>query len=263
MPRFTTLYSGSSGNAAVVEEEGSFLLIDVGASCRATVRALAEVGLSMENLKGVLVTHEHIDHIRGLNVFLRKYPVPLYAGLATLDALWHTGAVPDCAEMVAVDGRSEELCGFVVRGFRTSHDAVGSCGYRITTPSGAVVAFATDLGEVGREVLEELLGAQVVALEANYDREMLRNGPYPSYLKRRIASRRGHLSNDESASVVALLAAQGCNRFVFCHLSEENNHPNLVLQAMSQALCQQGIAPESSCLLQVACRHQPSPWIVL
>lgn len=261
MPRFTTLYSGSSGNAGVLEEDGRFLLIDMGAACRKTVNGLGELGLDPQNLAGVLVTHEHIDHVRGLQVFLKKYPVPVYAGLATLDALWQGGFVPPGNELVAVDGRREELAGFMVQGFATSHDAAGCCGFRITTPKGGVMALATDLGKMTSEVFSALHGAQLVALEANYDREMLRTGSYPPYLKRRIASPRGHLSNDDSAATVAQLAATGCRHFMMCHLSLENNMPEHVRKAVDEALYEMGLSGRENCTVQIARRHEVSDWI--
>lgn len=259
MAKFTTLYSGSSGNAGVLWENGRYLLIDMGCSCRATLAALGQAGLGPEGLQGILVTHEHIDHIRGLAVFLKRWRVPVYTGYATLDTLWRSGAVPEETELVAVDGRSEDLCGFGVRGFATSHDAVGSCGYRITTPKGAVMALATDLGKMTSQVYSALAGASLVALEANYDAEMLRTGPYPAMLKRRIASTTGHLSNTESAFTVAKLAGEGCRRFVMCHLSQENNEPALVRSAVNEALEGAGLAEQ--CAVHIAPRHSVGEWV--
>lgn len=261
MPRFTTLYSGSSGNAGVAEDNGRFLLIDMGGSCRATVTGLGRLGLDPRNLAGILVTHEHSDHIKGLKVFLGKYPVPLYSSAATLGALWHMEAVPECAEMVAVDDRVEDVDGFLVRGFATSHDAVGCCGFRVTTPSGGEMAIATDLGEVTASVFDALSEARLVALEANYDREQLRRGPYPAYLKRRIASTRGHLCNDESAYTVARLFMGDCEKVALCHLSKENNHPDLVRRTMEETLFQQGIQLTGGKEIQIQKRYEESPWM--
>lgn len=261
MARFTTLYSGSSGNAGVVDEDGRFLLIDMGGSCRATVNGLLLAGLTPENLAGILVTHEHSDHIKGLQVFLKKYPVPLYSGIATLDALWRMSAVPEETEMIAVDGRSEEIAGFVVRGFATSHDAAGCCGFRITTPGGATMAIATDLGVMTADVYHHFREAALVALEANYDPVMLRTGSYPAYLKRRVSSSKGHLSNRDSASTVASLIADGCHRVALCHLSIENNLPSLVQKAVEEALFERGINLPAGCVVQVSHRHELSPWM--
>lgn len=260
--RFTTLYSGSSGNAALIEQEGRCLLVDIGASCRATLGAVGSVGLSHDSVAGVLITHEHIDHIRGLEVFLRRVPVPVFASAATLDWLWQQGALPSAAELVAVEGRSAEVDGFTVAGFPTSHDAAGCCGFRVTTPSGAQMAIATDLGEITEPVFQSLVGASLVALEANYDKDMLRLGRYPAYLKKRISSKVGHLSNEDSAAALAALLAGGCKKVALCHLSEENNRPELALAALERALAACGrTAGALGADIQVAPRHTPGYWM--
>ena len=168
MAYFTTLYSGSSGNCALVRSGQQYLLIDMGKSCRITVNALKELGLALSDLEGILVTHEHSDHIKGLQVFLKNHPVPLYAGADTLDALDAMGVLPAGLETQAVEGRTLDVGGFEVTAFPTSHD-VPCCGYRIHTPDGRVMAIATDLGQLTTPVHQNLSGADLVALEANYD----------------------------------------------------------------------------------------------
>ncbi|MDL2253198.1 MBL fold metallo-hydrolase [Ruminococcaceae bacterium OttesenSCG-928-I18] len=261
MARFITLCSGSSGNAAVVEEEGAYLLIDIGVSCRATLTALSQLGLTQSGLQGLLVTHEHIDHVRGLEVFLRRVQPPLFASAATLDILWETDKLPAAAELVAVDGRSVEVNGFQVAGFATSHDAAGCCGFLVTTPRGATMALATDLGVLTEQVFRNFQKAQLVAIEANYDPEMLRTGPYPPYLKRRIKSQHGHLSNEDSAAAVAALVAGGCRRVALCHLSVDNNHPDLVKKALDMAFAASGHPCPAGCEIQIAPRYTPGRWM--
>lgn len=260
MPRFTTLYSGSSGNCAVVKAGGRFLLIDMGGSCRATVRALEGLGLAMEGLLGVLVTHEHSDHIKGLEVFLRKHPAPLLATSATLDALWDSGAVPVSAQLVEVEERCIPLGPFEVNAFPTSHDAAQSCGYRIAV-EGRVMTLATDLGRMTADVFVQFEGASLVALEANYDRQMLRDGPYPAMLKRRISGATGHLCNDDAAATVAQLIGAGCQGVALCHLSEENNRPELVQKAVDAALLQAGQRLPAGCRVQIMRRYETSDWM--
>lgn len=263
MPRFTTLYSGSSGNCAVVEDGGKFLLIDMGGSCRSTVTGLEDMGLSLQDLSGILITHEHSDHIKGLQVFLKKHKVPLFSNRNTLLEIDRMGAVPPGTELVAMHERDEvKLDGFTVRNFTTSHDSMGSCGWRIVTSGQKTLAYATDLGCMTAGVYTNLQHAELVALESNYDPHMLRTGPYPSYLKKRIASATGHLSNDDSATTVTSLAREGCTKFALCHLSKENNHPLLVEQAMQQALQQEEIQLGDTGVLRVAKRSIPDDWIV-
>lgn len=258
--RFTTLYSGSSGNAALIEQGGRCLLVDIGNSCRATLAAVHEAGLSSGAIAGVLITHEHIDHIRGLEVFLKRVPVPVLSSSATLDWLWQQGGVPSAAELVAAEGRTVELEGFSVTGFATSHDAAGCCGYRVKTPGGQQMAIATDLGEITEGVFTQLQNTSLIALEANYDKEMLRLGRYPAYLKKRISSPVGHLSNEDSAAALAALIAGGCHNVALCHLSEENNRPELALAALERALAACGRSADA-CDIQVAPRYTPGRWM--
>ena len=251
MARFTTLYSGSSGNSALVEENGRYLLVDMGKSCRMTQNALKGLGLPLADLGGILVTHEHSDHVSGLAIFLKYHPVPVYGSAATLDYLACRGLVPPGAELIDIDGRTEDVCGF----------AVACRGYRITTPLGRVAGVATDLGYVSDEVLANLLLADVVALEANYDYNMLMTGPYPYYLKTRIASQRGHLCNEENAATLVRLLENGCERFALCHISQENNTPELALESVRAALLGAGVVPGRDCVVNAARRHEVSPII--
>ena len=145
MAYFTTLYSGSSGNCALIRSEDKYLLIDMGKSCRTTLTALKTLGLAVSDCVGILVTHEHSDHVSGLDTFLKKHPVPLYGCADTLDTLASRGTIPPAVEAIPVDGQTLEIGSFTVTSFPTSHD-VPCCGYRIRTPEGRVMAFATDLG---------------------------------------------------------------------------------------------------------------------
>ena len=259
MARFTTLYSGSSGNSAFIEENGRFLLVDMGKSCRATVSALRALGVTPENLQGILVTHEHADHVGGLQVFLKKYPVPVYGSAATLDVLRRRGILPPQETAIPLDGREEDVGGFMVQNFSTSHDSVDCCGYRVITPEGKAVAIATDLGFVSDEVMANLYCADVVALESNYDLKMLMTGHYPYYLKMRISSERGHLCNDECARTILRLMRSGCKKFSLCHISQENNTPELVLQTLQHALLAQEFVPDAQTRVVAARRHEISP----
>ena len=260
MAFFTSLYSGSSGNCSVVRCGDEYLLIDMGKSCRVTLNALKELGLPVSGMKGLLVTHEHSDHVAGLAVFLRHYSVPVYASAATLDHLEGLGLTPPGAELIAIEGRSEPVGGFTVSAFPTSHD-VPCCGFRIAAGDGSVMAIATDLGCLSPAVHAALAGAGLVALEANYDLEMLRNGSYPYYLKRRIESPRGHLDNRECAAAVLELIQQGCQKFALCHLSRENNTPELALAAVRGTLLEAGIVPGPGVRVQAQKRSEPSDWM--
>ena len=228
MALFTTLYSGSSGNCALIRHENKYLLVDMGKSCRTTLTGLRKLGLAIADCEGILITHEHSDHVSGLDTFLKHYNVPVYGCAETLEMLASRGTLPPAIEAIAVDGRTEEIGSFVVTSFPTSHD-VPCCGYRIRTPDQRTMAIATDLGVLTPVVQQNLAGCDLVALEANYDRFSLQGGPYPYYLKVRIASDRGHLDNRACAAELLELIQDGCKKFALCHLSQTNNTPELAL----------------------------------
>lgn len=259
MARFTTLYSGSSGNCAFLEEDGRYILIDMGKSCRTTVAGLKSLGVTSGMLGGILITHEHSDHIGGLAVFLKHYPVPLYGSNATLQELKRRGAIPLTTTLIPLDGVTQDITGFAVQNFDTSHDAAGPCGFRITTPKGKTLAFATDLGFISDEVMANLYLADMVALEANYDYHMLMIGRYPPYLKQRVDSNKGHLSNDECAAALTKLALADCKRFSLCHISQENNIPELALQTVLCQMTLAGIKQADGIRVQAANRHEVAP----
>ncbi len=258
MAEFISLYSGSSGNCSVIRCGEKYLLVDMGKSCRTTVDGLKALGLALADCNGILVTHEHSDHVKGLAVFLRKYPMPVYGAADTLDMLEQNGLVPPGADLYTLSGREEDVGAFGVTAFATSHD-VPCVGYRVHTPDGRTMAIATDLGVLTPSVHAALSGCDLVALESNYDLHMLRTGPYPYYLRARIESPRGHLSNDECAAKLLELIQEGCKKFALCHLSQENNTPQRALQTVFNTLAAAGVVPAGDCIVQAQRRNEVSP----
>lgn len=261
MATFTSLYSGSSGNSALIRSETDALLIDMGKNCKQTLLGLQQAGAQPSDLRGILITHEHSDHVSGLKVFLKKYKVPVYASAKTLDALAEYDLVPADARLMELEGKQDVLGLFEVESFPTSHDAADCHGYRICTPQGGTLAMATDLGCVTPAAFAGLQYADLVVLEANYDANRLRTGPYPYYLKTRIASARGHLCNTDTGTTLAALLKKGCERFALCHLSNENNTPELALTAVQNAFLEAGSLPGADSLLTALSRHSVSPTI--
>lgn len=251
MAFFQTLYSGSSGNCAVVRDESATLLVDMGKNCKTTLNALYTAGIPANDLDGILVTHEHSDHIAGLAVFLKHYPVPVFGSDRTLEYLYCNRLVPEHADLIPVAAGEEVMIkDLTFSGFRTSHDSVDCFGYRFAFSNGRSAAVATDLGCVDDSVMAAISGCDFVALESNYDEGMLKFGPYPLYLKRRIASPMGHLSNLDSAAAVSALAEAGAARFMLMHLSAENNAPEVALTTCFGILENNGV----SCRVDVAPR---------
>ena len=258
MAEFISLYSGSSGNSSVVRCGSRYLIVDMGKGVRTTSAALKALGLAVSDCDGILVTHEHSDHVKGLSTFLKKNPLPVYGAADTLDFLDANGIVPPSCELNTLEGREEDVGAFGVQSFPTSHD-VPCVGYRIHTPDGKTMPIATDLGVLTPPVHEALAGCDLVALESNYDLHMLRSGPYPYYLRSRIESTRGHLSNDECAAKLLELIQEGCKRFALCHLSQENNTPALALQTVFNTLGAAGVVPDKDCIVQAQRRNEVSP----
>mgnify|MGYP000381197210 CR=1 FL=1 len=261
MAEFISLYSGSSGNSSVVRCGQRYLIVDMGKGVRTTSAALKALDLAISDCDGILVTHEHSDHVKGLSTFLKKYPLPVYGAEETLEFLDANGVVPATCDMTALTpGREEDIGVFGVKAFPTSHD-VPCVGYRIHTPDEKTMTIATDLGTLTPPVHEALSGCDLVALESNYDLHMLRSGPYPYYLRARIESTRGHLSNDECSAKLLELIQEGCKKFALCHLSQTNNSPELALTTVYNVLLAAGIQPGRDVLIQAQSRNEVSPYI--
>ncbi len=226
--------SGSGGNCLLLSEGESHLLIDAGISLRRIRCGLQQAGLSMQDLCGVLITHEHSDHISGLKMLCKHHRIPLYAPAALAGELLRL--LPDCREQLCPVPLGEPFClgSLQVRACPTPHDACQSVAYRVEGEES--FALATDMGHVTEEILAFLRGVDAAVIEANYDEDMLRSGPYPFFLKRRILSDRGHLSNACCAGLAAQLSQWGTGQIVLGHLSRENNRPELAYEAVAARL---------------------------
>lgn len=235
MARIYPLFSGSSGNAEFIGSPAGGILIDCGVSARRITQALERCGIPASAVQGIFITHDHSDHVSGLRVFAKKYQIPVYAQPITRQCLFDGNLLEPDQPCLALDG-SVECAGIRVSPFATSHDTAQSCGYRMELPDGRSCAVCTDLGYVSDEVAAALMGCDLVLLEANYDKEMLRTGPYPGYLKMRIASEVGHLSNADCADAAELLLRSGTTRLILGHLSRHNNLPELAERTVEQRL---------------------------
>lgn len=234
---FYTIASSSAGNAALVRHNGTTLLIDAGISCRRIERALASLSLSLSDLDGILITHEHIDHVRGLGTMQKKCAVPLYASAGTASAL----AWPEEQLRLFSPDESFLIGTLRVLPFRTSHDARESVGYRVESES-ASLAVLTDTGIITEQARRAALGADLLLLEANHDVEMLKTGPYPYSLKQRILSDCGHLSNEVAAAFALECVRSGTQDILLAHLSGENNTPQLAEYTVARALQSEGLS---------------------
>lgn len=248
------LASGSKGNAALISTDSQRFLVDVGISCRELVKRMQQVGALPEELDGVFLTHEHVDHVKGLVTFAKKYQVPIYASTGTWRAIF--SRYPDVNRAhCRLTGDSMLMGDVRIDAFATSHDAAQPQGYSFYWHGGAKkCTYVTDTGFVTSAVREAVQDSDVLVLEANHDVEMLKNGSYPYELKQRILGTRGHLSNITAAQL--LLQLQRLPQRVFlAHLSEQNNLPQLALTTVQNYLDSKKRLQETSIL--VADQHRP------
>ena len=262
MAKFCALYSGSSGNCTYIASGGTALLVDAGVSCKRILTAMADCELEKEAVQGILLTHEHDDHIKGLRVLLKHLKVPVYASAGTLNYLITQNLVPADANLVEITAPTQ-IGGLEVTPFATPHDGVETLGFVVHTSDGRKIGVATDLGHITTLVDTALAGCDLVLLESNYDEGMLNCGPYPYFLKQRIQSPNGHLSNEACCAQVRRLIEGNTTRFVLGHLSQQNNLPMLARQTVLSALEADGYREGEDYILQVARRSQPSEMILL
>lgn len=249
--KIATLYSGSSGNSVLVGADGDYILIDAGRSAKALTTAVAELGVSMDKIHAVFVTHEHCDHISALEVLSKKHHIPVHITEDSASAVVSKDAM--LAHAVTHPPLFSVRIGkMTVSSFRTSHDSAMSVGYTVDF-DGEDVKFGlmTDTGHVTESMTDALSGATHVVLEANHDVGMLHTSPYPFTVRERIASVRGHLSNEQSADAAVRLVELGAESILLSHLSENCNTPDLARTAVIRALSEHGFSP----CLDVAARY--------
>lgn len=245
MFRAIPLFSGSSGNCVYIQHNDEEILVDAGVSYKRICAALSSVGSDISRIKAMLVTHEHSDHIKALDVLSKHTDMPIYINSKSAKAFCCPEDELFCGHtVIAEPGETVTFDGFEVNIFPTPHDSHGSVGYHFTFSDGERFALATDIGHITSDISGYLLGCKEVVLESNHDIKMLNNGPYPYLLKKRILSDRGHLSNEACAHLVPTLVENGTRKIILAHLSEENNTPSLAYQTSAEALASAGYTPD-------------------
>ncbi len=232
--RVAMLASGSKGNATLISTDRQSFLVDIGLSCRELCKRLKLVGAAPEELSGVFITHEHIDHVRGLVTFAKNYAVPIYTNSATWKVLF--GKYADLRrDRCRILERELSFGDVRVRAFELSHDAIAPQGYSFEQEGGRKCTYITDTGFVTPATREAAQNSDILVLEANHDLELLRNGSYSFELKMRILSTQGHLSN-LAAGEFLLELPRLPERVFLAHLSEENNRPQIALETVRETL---------------------------
>ena len=231
---FCSIASGSSGNCIYVGSDATHLLADVGISGKRTEAGLKELDLSMRDIDGVFITHEHADHVAGLGVLGRKYNMPIYATKGTIEAIKRNsslGEIPEELFMLVSADEKIIIKDLVCNPMKISHDAAEPVAYRISHGK-KKVGIITDLGTYDDYTVESLKGMDALLLEANHDVNMLQVGPYPYHLKKRILGERGHLSNEMAGQLLCSLLHEKLQAVILGHLSKENNLPELAYEAV-------------------------------
>ena len=262
--KFCSLYSGSSGNSIFIASDNAKVLIDAGLAGKKIDEALKHIGEEASSIDGIFITHEHIDHIKGVGVLSRKYDIPIYAN----DNTWavmekNIGKIKEHNIRIMNRRSSITINDLEIRSFNIPHDAIAPVGYTVSS-AGKNASVVTDFGVFTEEIRDNIIDSDIILLESNHDVNMLRMGPYPYKLKLRVLGENGHLSNEDCGSaIVSLLKNDKKKQIVLGHLSGTNNHPDLAYQTVVDVLSANGIRPGDDVILQLASRHNPSEIILL
>ncbi|MBR3794693.1 MAG: MBL fold metallo-hydrolase [Clostridia bacterium] len=257
------LFSGSSGNSIYIACGGVRILVDAGMSAARIEAHLREIGVDIREIDAILITHEHVDHVRGLGVLCRKYGLPVYANEGTWDGiLLRESGIPLRCVRTFYTGEDFYIGGVNVHPFPIPHDANEPVGYSFAF-KGLRCAVATDLGQIQDTWMHAVTGCQAIVLEANHDVEMVNRGPYPSHLKRRILGKKGHLNNADCARALLSLVKSGTQAVFLSHLSQDNNLPELAYNTVCEALCDAGYVVGEDIRVTVSRRDRVSDMLVL
>ena len=262
MFKFCSLYSGSSGNSLFIETQNTKLLIDAGVSSKKIENALNDINIDPSTLDGILVTHEHIDHVQGLGTLSKKFDLPVFVNQETLDAM------PKQKDKISEKNVKTfkisdrfEIGDLEIKPFSIPHDAANPCGFNIWKDN-KKISIATDIGHMTNPILKSLEESLFIMLEANYDPEVLRCSPYPFTLKSRIAGPTGHLPNEMAGKTISHLLKSGLKNAMLGHLSKQSNFPELAYKTVVDELISNNYN-EDCISLSVASRDNHSKIITI
>lgn len=261
---FCSLYSGSSGNCIFASSDNAKVLIDAGLPGKRIDEALKHIGQSANEIDGIFITHEHSDHVKGVGILSRKYDIPIYASANTWVAMEKSIGKVKEHNIKVMDRRSTiSINDLDIRSFNIPHDAAGPVGYTINSKE-KKISIATDFGIFTEEIRDNIKESDVILLESNHDINMLKMGPYPYTLKRRVLSEVGHLSNEDCGKAIIDILKSGLGKKVILgHLSGTNNHPDLAYETVVGILREQGVHVGGDIHLSMASIHEPSKVINL
>ena len=262
---FCSFASGSSGNCYFVGKQEEGILVDVGITAQQLMMGLTQNDLSLDNIKAILITHDHIDHVKGLEVLTKQKPIPIYAHSDCLQGLAEGKATKNVDTQLFNEVEPAQpfrISDIDIESFPVMHDGRGAMGYFFEY-KGHTLTIATDIGMLDNVVKEQIRRADNIVIEANYDKEMLENGNYPYLLKQRIASPVGHLSNDESARFLAEIYHPQIKNIMLCHLSENNNTPELAMQCLYKQFQKKHVRLDVNTTVFPLPRHKSTGFVYL
>lgn len=262
MLNFCSLYSGSSGNSLFVESQNTKILIDAGISSRKIENALTDINVNPSTLDGILITHEHTDHVQGLGTLSKKFDIPVFVNQETLDAMPKQKDKISEKNIKTFKVTEKFAIGDLnINPFSIPHDAANPCGFNIFKDD-KKISIATDIGHMTNDILKNLEESLFIMLEANYDPEVLKCSAYPFTLKSRIAGPTGHLSNEIAGKTISHLLKSGLKNAMLGHLSKESNFPELAYKTVVEELLSNSFN-ENSLMLSVASRDNHSKLITI
>lgn len=262
MFKFCSLFSGSSGNSSFIQTDTTKILIDCGESAKKIVNSLLDIGINIENINAILITHEHIDHVKSLGTLSKKYNIPIYTNIETLNAIpvQRNKIIDDNINIF--DFSNDFFIGDLkIHPFPIPHDAANPCGFNIYH-NNKKISIATDIGHITPEIITNLERSTFLLLESNYDPNILKCSQYPYHLKERISGPYGHLSNTVAGQTISHLLNTGLKTVMLGHLSKENNFPELAYKTVMEKIIYNN-NPINSINLSVATRFSRSQIIDL
>lgn len=255
---FCSISSGSSGNCFFIGSNRTNILIDCGVTQKVLINSLKMININLKTIDGILVTHEHLDHYRGIKTILKNFNIPLYLNEPTFDSI--KNKIGDIKFLNIIEGREFSINDLDIQTFNLPHDAVNPIGYSVFH-NNKKISVATDIGHISSEVFKNIRDSHIVLLESNYNEEMLRLSNYPNFLKERILSDYGHLSNEECASAVVELVKYSYKRIILGHLSKTSNFPELAYKTVERIVNNNGIKVGRDLQLTIAHRSIPSNYM--
>lgn len=255
---YCSIGSGSSGNCHYVGYKKTKLIIDAGLSGKKTENNLAKADIDIKGVKGILITHEHSDHIKGAGILSRKHDIPIYTNKNTWEAMKDKiGNIKEHNIKIFESNVEFEIEDVLIKPFKIDHDAAEPVGYSFYNGK-EKISIATDLGCINDNIRENVFDSRLVILESNYDEQILMMGSYPYYLKRRVLSNKGHLSNEDAAKFCIELINNGTETILLAHLSKENNFPELAYETSKGILSENNIKVDKDVNLKVLLREELS-----